>query len=111
PAQTLGARALCACSVARSHGHRRTAIRPDARAVFAHARPRGELPHAPQAQACDVSGLIKGVLFDLDGTLLDTAQDFHESLNQLRAEEALAPLSFETVRAQVSHGGHALVRL
>ena len=58
-----------------------------------------------------MSGVIKGVLFDLDGTLLDTAQDFHESLNQLRAEENLAPLSFETVRAQVSHGGHALVRL
>ena len=55
--------------------------------------------------------MIKAVLFDLDGTLLDTAQDFHESLNDLRAEENLAPLSFETVRAQVSHGGHALVRL
>jgi 2-phosphoglycolate phosphatase len=55
--------------------------------------------------------MIKAVLFDLDGTLLDTAQDFHESLNDLRAEEKLAPLSFETVRAQVSHGGHALVRL
>lgn len=54
---------------------------------------------------------IKAVLFDLDGTLLDTAQDFHESLNDLRAEENLEPLSFETVRAQVSHGGHALVRL
>jgi 2-phosphoglycolate phosphatase len=58
-----------------------------------------------------MSVAIKAVLFDLDGTLLDTAQDFHESLNQLRAEERLAPLSFETVRAQVSHGGHALVRL
>jgi len=55
--------------------------------------------------------MIKAVLFDLDGTLLDTAQDFHESLNELRAEEQLAPLTFETVRAQVSHGGHALVRL
>ena len=58
-----------------------------------------------------MNGPIKAVLFDLDGTLLDTAQDFHESLNQLRAEESLAPLDFETVRAQVSHGGHALVRL
>ena len=58
-----------------------------------------------------MSHRIKAVLFDLDGTLLDTAQDFHESLNDLRAEENLAPLSFEVVRAQVSHGGHALVRL
>jgi 2-phosphoglycolate phosphatase len=55
--------------------------------------------------------VIKAVLFDLDGTLLDTAQDFHESLNELRAEEGLAPLAFEAVRSQVSHGGHALVRL
>jgi 2-phosphoglycolate phosphatase len=57
------------------------------------------------------NNVIKAVLFDLDGTLLDTAQDFHESLNDLRAEEGLLPLSFEIVRAQVSHGGHALVRL
>ena len=55
--------------------------------------------------------VIKGVLFDLDGTLLDTAQDFTEALNAVRAEENLAPLSHETVRCQVSHGGHALVRL
>lgn len=54
---------------------------------------------------------IRAVLFDLDGTLLDTARDFWESLNQLRAEEHLEPLSFEAVRCQVSHGGHALVRL
>ncbi len=54
---------------------------------------------------------IRGVLFDLDGTLLDTAADFHESLNDLRAEEKLAPLTFEEVRCQVSHGGHALTRL
>lgn len=54
---------------------------------------------------------IKGVLFDLDGTLLDTARDFFEALNALRAEERLAPLPYEKVRSQVSHGGHALVRL
>jgi len=58
-----------------------------------------------------VSRVIKGVLFDLDGTLLDTAQDMMEALNTLRAEESLEPLSYETVRCQVSHGGHALVRL
>jgi phosphoglycolate phosphatase len=52
---------------------------------------------------------IQAVLFDLDGTLLDTARDMMEALNQLRAEENRAPLSYETVRCQVSHGGHALV--
>jgi 2-phosphoglycolate phosphatase len=54
---------------------------------------------------------IKAVLFDLDGTLLDTALDMTEALNKLRAEEGLEPLSNETVRCQVSHGGHALVKL
>jgi phosphoglycolate phosphatase len=60
------------------------------------------IPRNPQIQA---------VLFDLDGTLLDTARDFWEALNLLRAEERREPLSYETVRCQVSHGGHALVRL
>ena len=54
---------------------------------------------------------IKGVLFDLDGTLLDTALDMTEALNALRAQEGLEALSNESVRCQVSHGGHALVRL
>lgn len=54
---------------------------------------------------------IHGVLFDLDGTLLDTAQDMMNALNTLRAEENLPPLPYEQVRCQVSHGGHALVRL
>ncbi len=50
-------------------------------------------------------------MFDLDGTLLDTAQDMMEALNRLRAEEQLAPLLYEAVRCQVSHGANALVRL
>jgi phosphoglycolate phosphatase len=58
-----------------------------------------------------MKGIIKGVLFDLDGTLLDTALDMTEALNALRAQEGLGALSNETVRCQVSHGGHALVRL
>lgn len=58
-----------------------------------------------------MTGTIKGVLFDLDGTLLDTALDMTEALNALRAQEGLGALSNEVVRCQVSHGGHALVRL
>jgi phosphoglycolate phosphatase len=58
-----------------------------------------------------MKGIIKGVLFDLDGTLLDTALDMTEALNALRAQEGLGALSNEVVRCQVSHGGHALVRL
>ena len=54
---------------------------------------------------------IRCVLFDLDGTLLDTAHDMMNALNALRAEENLPPLPYEKVRCQVSHGANALVKL
>ena len=50
------------------------------------------------------------VLFDLDGTLLDTAPDFVLALNALRAEEALPPLALEYIRAHVSHGSPAMIQ-
>lgn len=53
----------------------------------------------------------RAVLFDLDGTLLDTAHDLAQALNELRREEALAPLPFERIRNFVSHGSSALVRI
>jgi N-acetyl-D-muramate 6-phosphate phosphatase len=56
-------------------------------------------------------GSTRAVLFDLDGTLLDTAPDMAGALNQLRGEENLGPLPFEEVRRLVSHGATALVRL
>jgi phosphoglycolate phosphatase len=51
------------------------------------------------------------ILFDLDGTLLDTAPDMVGALNRLRAEEALEPLPLADVRASVSHGAVRLVTL
>lgn len=51
------------------------------------------------------------MLFDLDGTLLDTAPDLAGALNALRQQRSLAPLPFETIRPHVSHGAAALVRL
>jgi phosphoglycolate phosphatase len=51
------------------------------------------------------------VLFDLDGTLLDTAPDMIGALNALRDEHGLEPLLFGDVRSFVSHGSVALVRL
>jgi 2-phosphoglycolate phosphatase len=56
-------------------------------------------------------GSTRAVLFDLDGTLLDTAPDMAGALNQLRSEGNLDPLPFEEVRQLVSHGATALVRL
>lgn len=51
------------------------------------------------------------VLFDLDGTLADTALDLADALNTLRAEHGEAPLPFDTVRPAASHGAGALIRL
>ena len=51
------------------------------------------------------------LLLDLDGTLADTAPDLTWALNQVRAEQALAPLPLETVRPSVSHGAAAMIEL
>ena len=53
---------------------------------------------------------IKGVLFDLDGTLLDTAPDMAQALNRLRIEQGEREIPFARIRPHVSHGALALVR-
>ena len=53
----------------------------------------------------------KALLFDLDGTLIDTAPDFSPTVNQLRAEHGLEDLPDDVIREQVSNGGRALTRL
>jgi N-acetyl-D-muramate 6-phosphate phosphatase len=58
----------------------------------------------------ETSRRLQAVLFDLDGTLLDTAPDMVGALNNLRREQHLAPLPYEVVRAAVSHGAARLVR-
>lgn len=54
---------------------------------------------------------VGAVLFDLDGTLLDTAPDMVGALNTLRREEDLEPVPFELARPQVSHGSSGLLRV
>jgi 2-phosphoglycolate phosphatase len=53
---------------------------------------------------------VRAVLFDLDGTLLDTAPDMVGALNALRGEKSLASLPYEAVRGGVSHGAARVVR-
>lgn len=59
----------------------------------------------------DQNPKITCVLFDLDGTLLDTAPDMTNALNLLLAEENKAPLSNEACRDYVSHGSVAMINL
>lgn len=55
--------------------------------------------------------MIKAVLFDLDGTLADTARDLGAALNRLLAEEDLPPQPYAAVRPIASHGARGLVSL
>lgn len=54
---------------------------------------------------------IRAVMFDLDGTLLDTAPDFVVVVNQLLSEENKPALAADTIRAGVSNGSKALIKL
>lgn len=54
---------------------------------------------------------IEAVLFDLDGTLADTAADLTAALNATLTAFGKPTMPFETVRAHVSQGGIALIRL
>lgn len=51
------------------------------------------------------------VLFDLDGTLADTARDLGWALNALLAEHQRPPQPFDAIRPIASHGARGLVRL
>jgi phosphoglycolate phosphatase len=54
---------------------------------------------------------ITAVLFDLDGTLVDTAPDMASALNALLKQEQRQTLPFERIRPVVSKGSLALVQL
>lgn len=53
---------------------------------------------------------IQTVLFDLDGTLLDTAPDLAFALNTVLVEQQRQPLPFEQIRPWVSYGGIVLLK-
>lgn len=52
---------------------------------------------------------IAGVIIDLDGTMLDTAPDFHIAINRMRAELQLLPLMLDTIKSFVGKGTENLI--
>jgi phosphoglycolate phosphatase len=51
------------------------------------------------------------VLFDLDGTLVDTAPDMVAVLQAMQADHGLTPVDYEVGRSYVSNGAVGLLRL
>ena len=49
------------------------------------------------------------VLFDLDGTLADTAPDLAGAANRMRARRGMAPLALEVLRPMALHGARGLI--
>lgn len=53
----------------------------------------------------------KLALFDLDGTLVDTAPDFVLAANKLRSDQSLQPLPVDTIAEVVSNGSIAVTEI
>ena len=57
-----------------------------------------------------VSARFDAVVFDLDGTLVDTAPDLHAHLNALLAEHGRPGLELDAVRPMIGDGARMLLR-
>lgn len=57
-----------------------------------------------------IKTLTKAVLFDLDGTMLDTAPDFAHCLNQMLIQAQCPTLTVQHMRAWVSEGARGMVK-
>ncbi len=58
----------------------------------------------------DGADAIRGVIVDLDGTMLDTVPDFHVAINAMRAEFGLAAISQDRIQDMVGKGSENLIR-
>ena len=52
---------------------------------------------------------VRGIVFDLDGTLVDSYEPIAESLNHARAQLGQPPLALEIIRASVGGGLESLI--
>jgi phosphoglycolate phosphatase len=58
-----------------------------------------------------IAGTLDAVLFDLDGTLVDTAPDMVRVLQDMQAARDREPVAYEVGRRYVSNGAIGLLRL
>src|SRR5690606_2494141 len=89
----------------RSHG---APLQPAHFRVSARRQRRCELLRA-RREACVMS--LDAVLFDLDGTLVDSAPDLVAVLNTLLAEDGRPPAPYAIARNEASNGAVGLLRL
>lgn len=52
---------------------------------------------------------MRGIIFDLDGTLIDSEADLRAALNRLLADRGLSPLNAASVRGMIGDGAAKLV--
>ena len=55
------------------------------------------------------TGFPRAALFDLDGTLLDSAPDMLATANRMRASRGVGPMAIEVLRPHVSKGARAML--
>lgn len=60
-------------------------------------------------ESVDGAGFPRAVLFDLDGTLLDSAPDMLTTANRMRADRGRGPMTLAELRPQVSKGSRAML--
>ena len=66
-------------------------------------------PTYTQATAAWRGHCVRGMLFDLDGTLVDTAADIAHALNQTLAERGWQPLAVSDVAQMIGRGAPILI--
>lgn len=64
----------------------------------------------PAKGAAPPLGRPRAILFDFDGTLIDSAPDLAGAVNDLRAERALDPLPYAMLRGHATYGARSLLR-
>ncbi len=78
--------------------------------MTASLREPGVLPDRVGQLGCHVDFCIRAVLFDLDGTLVDSAPDLAGAANELRCGRGLEPLPLEALRPLVGSGARGMLR-